>query len=750
MSSHPTKIMATRQRIRHNVIESSDEEIEVEKGHEAMEWVDDWIEMKSQEEKKKEKEKKRDTEEANKDFELHFSEGSDEELHNNPPDEVSEHVDEIVPVVCDDEPHEHEEEVLEVPQEVIEVDTAHVQKPSEEEINIVRTDDGDIENFFTQNKNILKTINLESKYSVYKFETADTYQTFINIWATEGKLEKKSKSNKTVLKIPELNQEYQKWKKNKFNQDELIPKMEKALKVVQADMRRSRGPIQKEVKTKQISLFDAFGKTKNKSKKTSENNVQGSSSSDTDVTLVPDDQPHVQKPSTSAPRESNSSVPVTATIFDGFHFESYQPSEVISEEIDSRKKAINDFRTEASQFFKNRKYILNKEFSARIKECEKKIDSVTNTLKKADIVEKETSDKLIGKSVGEKKRIILDASTKITNLETILLNELIQIEPEDVKKLVLDLRKRNQTKQSQKAQKQKNQQQTTKKRATTFKAKNGSKTWSECMDIFEEKEEIEYKSTKLAVGEAWMIRTELQSKEERCLSKEEVACLLNKPLAEADDLVDCLVDNLPVISVKRGDGQSRVYEAKEFLKDPVLMVKLWNLYEESLNNGSQEIEQEIHVVHPTRKPGSGLSQEHRRKVTPEIAEEVKRLIAYAGMPAHERRRDDRSHFGGQGAGVTWKGHVYPFVVRHFFNNDSSKISTTTVRRAGLPPNRNVTSASRYRGLIKAKPCSALNNKALGDAHKNAHYCATVVNYSLEFSALNSDYCTVISVDDKAK
>ena len=83
--------MATRQRIRHNVIESSDEEIEVEKGHEAMEWVDDWIEMKSQEEKKKEKEKekKRETEEANKDFVLHFSEESDEELHNTPPDEVS-------------------------------------------------------------------------------------------------------------------------------------------------------------------------------------------------------------------------------------------------------------------------------------------------------------------------------------------------------------------------------------------------------------------------------------------------------------------------------------------------------------------------------------------------------------------------------------------------------------------------------------------------------------------------------------
>ena len=263
------------------------------------------------------------------------------------------------------------------------------------------------------------------------------------------------------------------------------------------------------------------------------------------------------------------------------------------------------------------------------------------------------------------------------------------------------------------------------------------------MEKVEEAGSVNNKDLVLTLDEAWIVRSELQKRDERCMSKEEVACLLNRPLAQGEDLIDCLVENLPVISVKRSN-QSRIYEASEFLRNPEMMIRLWNFHDEALAESTNCEEIEPNVIRPTRKAGSGLNQENRRKISAEMAKEVENFIAYAGsgLGAHARRRTDRGHFGGQGAGVTWKGHVYPFVKKHFFNDDSSQISFHTVRRLALPPKPGTHASILYRGIIRAKPASALNNQTLGKAHANAHYCSAMVNYAMEFSALHAEhYCS---------
>ena len=40
----------------------------------------------------------------------------------------------------------------------------------------------------------------------------------------------------------------------------------------------------------------------------------------------------------------------------------------------------------------------------------------------------------------------------------------------------------------------------------------------------------------------------------------------------------------------------------------------------------------------------------------------------------------------------------------------------------------------YRGALNAKPATILNNKVLGQEHKNSHHCACNVKMTMEFGA----------------
>lgn len=97
------------------------------------------------------------------------------------------------------------------------------------------------------------------------------------------------------------------------------------------------------------------------------------------------------------------------------------------------------------------------------------------------------------------------------------------------------------------------------------------------------------------------------------------------------------------------------------------------------------------------------------------------------------------------SGCNWKTDITNFVVSNF-----CQVSSSTVRRLGLPPDKKRHSAIYYRGVIPARPASIHNNKPLGTEHEHAHSCATNVKTTMEFGARWSKYVNVCSGDDKCK
>ena len=143
-------------------------------------------------------------------------------------------------------------------------------------------------------------------------------------------------------------------------------------------------------------------------------------------------------------------------------------------------------------------------------------------------------------------------------------------------------------------------------------------------------------------------------------------------------------------------------------------------------------------------------------------QDVKGFLSYCATPAHERRREDISRFGGHGmiklcllfcyhlllgSGISWKTTIRNFVADNFFQGKKAP-SSKTVRRIGLAPNRRAKSSSLFRGEIKARPSTASNNKALKEVHRNAHSCATNVAHCMEFAFTYPDCVQVFSLDDK--
>ena len=79
-----------------------------------------------------------------------------------------------------------------------------------------------------------------------------------------------------------------------------------------------------------------------------------------------------------------------------------------------------------------------------------------------------------------------------------------------------------------------------------------------------------------------------------------------------------------------------------------------------------------------------------------------------------------------------------------------KVSKSTTRRLGLAPDKKRKSSVYYRGALNAKPATILNNKVLGQEHKNSHHCACNVKMVMEFGSRWQTYVNTISCDDKCK
>ena len=368
-----------------------------------------------------------------------------------------------------------------------------------------------------------------------------------------------------------------------------------------------------------------------------------------------------------------------------------------------------------------------------------KIEEVKGLMERANKAETDAMKRCLGKSAPEKSKIFEEVALVVKDLDTKIFEKLCSL---DLQPLTKKLRKRNQTIISnQKSYSNK----TTQKVRVETRIKNGSKTWDQCLDTIETKGGIRHKSLFLDLEMALSIQAEFISNEERYLTADDLAKIVNCPGIEKANFADVCVDNLPVIKIKKGKD-IRIYEAKTFLKDPNLLLELWENQEKF---STLEKENDMVIVDVQRQKGSGRPV-GSRKLRRNVIEGIQQFIEHCGQPAEERRRLDISKFGGQGSGVTWKNNVYKFVIDNFFNGDPSAVSKTTVRRTGLPPNRASRSAKYYRGDVKARPSSALNNKNLGKVHLNAQYCASTVKTNLEFCAVNKKYCRVVSVDDKAK
>ena len=97
-----------------------------------------------------------------------------------------------------------------------------------------------------------------------------------------------------------------------------------------------------------------------------------------------------------------------------------------------------------------------------------------------------------------------------------------------------------------------------------------------------------------------------------------------------------MVERLPICLLKKPElGTSVVVDCEEFLKDPGMLVDLY-LKEPQFKS---TIKKSDKIIPVGRYKGSGRPA-GSYKLREEVVSEVKKFIEYAGIPAHERRRED--------------------------------------------------------------------------------------------------------------
>ena len=606
--------------------------------------------------------------------------------------------------------------------------------------NVVITETETLESFFTENQKYFDLVAAKSNYSVYRAENVgrplNNYQLAVNVITTN----KKHKTNIHYKNKPRFKKLFdysgtvdavwKRWRKD-FPQDDMKEYLQNALDIIKAEPAKE---IRKE-KKKQFGLLEFMKK------------VTGKKSKKMDTIDISEDFPEndetEEQQTNEAATEIRTEEPslIESFTFDNFTFSDYRPTRAVLGELESKSKQVEEFRVE-SWHFKNRKVFERKNqgqptLSDEIETETLKVEEIKALLEKANKAEIDAMKQCIGKSSTEKSEIFDEVAKVVKDLDTSIVEKLISL---DLVNLTKKIRKRNQTFLSY----QKSRSKQTLNRTET-KFKNASKTWNQCLNSIESKGIVKFKSSCLDLDNAAAIQAAFISNEERYLTDDDLLCILNRPAIEKEDLLETCVENLPVIMIRKPEG-TRIYESKSFLKDPNLLLELWENQERF---ASLQKEKDMVIVDVQRQKGSGRPV-GSRKLKSKVIEGIQQFIEHCGQPAEERRRLDISKFGGQGSGVTWKNNVYKFVIDNFFDSDTSAVSKTTVRRAGLPPNRASRSSKLYRGDIKARPSSALNNKTLGKVHLNAQYCASTVKTAMEFAALNNEYCTAFSVDDKAK
>ena len=129
--------------------------------------------------------------------------------------------------------------------------------------------------------------------------------------------------------------------------------------------------------------------------------------------------------------------------FNGFIYNNFKPTTELSEQISSKMKAVEEFSDESRKYIINRKSIGECKVYAAIKKEQHKINSVTKCLKRADMLEKEAKENMIGKSYEQREEIGLEAAQQLSQLEHIMKEKLKTINNRDLEDFTKEIKKKN-------------------------------------------------------------------------------------------------------------------------------------------------------------------------------------------------------------------------------------------------------------------------------------------------------------------
>ena len=219
---------------------------------------------------------------------------------------------------------------------------------------------------------------------------------------------------------------------------------------------------------------------------------------------------------------------------------------------------------------------------------------------------------------------------------------------------------------------------------------------------------------------------------------------LAKPKTQLKAFTKILVENLPLISLKKGqttillDSCSFFSCGKKFASLIELVRSAGPVEENKWTRQFSEVEKESRC---NRKVGPKVFAEKN----PKAFEGIKDFCTNAGVSAHSRRKEQTGNFGFS------IPQLRRFVKEKFFPNNPGKApSHSTLRRLFVAPSKNRRAASFYMAEIDARPVAAANDDVAGDVSKHSHVCFSTVKSVRELMAKHSQDTATLSVDDKAK
>lgn len=341
----------------------------------------------------------------------------------------------------------------------------------------------------------------------------------------------------------------------------------------------------------------------------------------------------VRKPSDKKKEKTESSTAAGATglrktvcEFGSTKCGHFIPNTILAEHLKKKAEVVKVFQSEAETYSRNTTFTKKSNLPDEVAEAKQKIADIEWRLKDADKIQKEAEENVKNKSLPDQMNIIKKASEKSDNIQEDVLRKLSGL---DLSKLIKDLKKRNQTRLSNKAQLEK-----AKEKMNSSRFKNAHLTWQDCLHEIEAGRFVEKNGVKIDEEEAEAIKREIEKNAERFITPEDLLILLDRTENEKKDLLELVVQHLPVVELRR-EGHCRIYDSRQFLKDPQLMV---SLFERSMEYEGIEKKSKFVTcgVEPEMPENRGKRKRGVYKLRQDVVTAVQELLDYAGTPAHVR------------------------------------------------------------------------------------------------------------------